>query len=101
MTRKQDSAKAVDWKEVIRGQEDFLRPLIREVLQQVLEAEMDERWVPRRGNGVRTGKATEPATTAGRSSRGLGSWNCACRRTGRADFEPRSSNATSEVKKRW
>jgi hypothetical protein len=49
MTRKQDSAKAVDWKEVIRGQEDFLRPLIREVLQQVLEAEMDERWVPRRG----------------------------------------------------
>ena len=42
MTRKQDSAKAVDWKEVIRGQEDFLRPLIREVLQQVLEAEMDE-----------------------------------------------------------
>src|SRR4051794_20979482 len=42
MTRKQDSAKAVDWKEVMRGQEDFLRPLIREVIQQVLEAEMEE-----------------------------------------------------------
>ena len=34
MTRKQDSAKAVDWKEVMREQEDFLRPLIREVIQQ-------------------------------------------------------------------
>src|SRR3982750_919354 len=42
MTRKQDSAKAVDWKEVMRGQEDFLRPLIREVIQQVLEAEMEK-----------------------------------------------------------
>ena len=42
MTRKQNSAKAVEWKEVIRGQEDFLRPLIREVVQQVLEAEMEE-----------------------------------------------------------
>jgi putative transposase len=42
MTRKQDSAKAVDWKEVMREQEDFLRPLIREVIQQVLEAEMEE-----------------------------------------------------------
>jgi putative transposase len=42
MTRKQESAKAVDWKEVMRGQEDFLRPLIREVIQQVLEAEMEE-----------------------------------------------------------
>ena len=42
MTRKQNNAKAVDWKEVMRGQEDFLRPLIREVVQQVLEAEMEE-----------------------------------------------------------
>jgi transposase-like protein len=42
MTRKQNSAKAVDWKEVIGGQEDFLRPLIRAVVQQVLEAEMEE-----------------------------------------------------------
>jgi len=42
MTRKQDSAKAVDWKGLMAQQEDFLRPLIREVLQQVLEAEMDE-----------------------------------------------------------
>src|SRR5919199_2930693 len=42
MTRKQDNAKAPNWKELISEQEDFLRPLIREVIQQVLEAEMDE-----------------------------------------------------------
>ena len=42
MTRKQDSAKSVNWKELMAGQEDFLRPLIEEVIQQVMEAEMDE-----------------------------------------------------------
>ena len=42
MTRKQNSAKKLDWKEVLAEQEDFLRPLIQEVVQQVLEAEMDE-----------------------------------------------------------
>jgi len=42
MTRKQDNAKQTNWIEVMKGQEDFLRPLIREVLQEVLEAEMDE-----------------------------------------------------------
>jgi len=29
MTRKQDSAKRTDWKELMAGQEDFLRPLIQ------------------------------------------------------------------------
>lgn len=42
MTRKQDSSKATNWKEFMAGQEDFLRPLIQEVIQQVLEAEMEE-----------------------------------------------------------
>ncbi len=42
MTRKQNSANKADWKEMMAGQEDFLRPLIREVLQQVMEAEMEE-----------------------------------------------------------
>jgi putative transposase len=32
----------VNWKEVMAEQEDMLRPLIQEVIQQVLEAEMDE-----------------------------------------------------------
>lgn len=42
MTRKQDNAKRTDWKELMAGQEDFLRPLIQEVVRQVLEAEMEE-----------------------------------------------------------
>jgi hypothetical protein len=50
----------------MREQEDFLRPLIREVIQQVLEAEMGRRWEPREASGLRTGKATGPATTVGR-----------------------------------
>src|SRR5215469_7520872 len=40
MTRKQDSAKKTTWK--MSEQEDFLRPLIREILQEILETEMDE-----------------------------------------------------------
>jgi transposase-like protein len=42
MTRKQDNAKRRNWKASMAQQEDFLRPLIQEVVQQVLEAEMDE-----------------------------------------------------------
>jgi transposase-like protein len=42
MTRKQDSAKKTNWKELMSEQEDFLRPLVRETLQEVLETEMDE-----------------------------------------------------------
>ena len=37
MTRKQNTAKKVDWKEMMAEQPDFLRPLIQEVLQQILE----------------------------------------------------------------
>lgn len=42
MTRKQNSAKKSNWKELMAQQEDFLRPLIQEVIQQVLEGEMEE-----------------------------------------------------------
>ncbi len=42
MARKRDSAKKTNWKEVMKEQEDFLRPMIREVRQEVLEAEMEE-----------------------------------------------------------
>lgn len=42
MTRKQDSAKKQDWKALMADREDFLRPLVQEVVQQVMEAEMDE-----------------------------------------------------------
>lgn len=42
MTRSKDNAKKRNPKEVFVEQEDFLRGLIQQVLQQVLEAEMDE-----------------------------------------------------------
>jgi len=42
MTRKQNTAKQINWKELMAGGSDFLRPLVQEVVQQVLEAEMDE-----------------------------------------------------------
>ena len=42
MTRKQNNASQTNWKALIANQEDFLKPLIREVLQQVLESEMEE-----------------------------------------------------------
>ena len=42
MTRKQNIAKAINWKELMAEQEDFLRPLIEQVIQQVLEGEMEE-----------------------------------------------------------
>jgi transposase-like protein len=42
MTRKKDNAKTLDLKALLAEQDDFLRPLIEAVVQQVLEAEMDE-----------------------------------------------------------
>ena len=42
MTRKKDSAEKKSWEELMNEDADFLRPLMREVVQQVLEAEMDE-----------------------------------------------------------
>jgi putative transposase len=42
MTRKKDSAEPTNWKEIFAEQQDSLRGLIQAVLQEVLEAEMDE-----------------------------------------------------------
>jgi putative transposase len=45
MARKQDSPKEEAWKDVLSKvvkEENFLRPLVEQVVQQVLEAEMDE-----------------------------------------------------------
>lgn len=41
MTRKKDSAKA-DWKAAMAEDPDFMKGLVREVLQQILESEMEE-----------------------------------------------------------
>jgi putative transposase len=42
MTGKKSNTSAVDWKAVMEGQKDFVKSLVQEVLQQVLEAEMLE-----------------------------------------------------------
>jgi len=42
MTGRKSNTSSVDWKAVMEGQKDFLKPLIQEVIQQVLEAEMVE-----------------------------------------------------------
>lgn len=52
MTRKQDSARKQNWKDLVAGQEDFLKPLVQEVVQQVLELEMEETL--QAGKGERT-----------------------------------------------
>ena len=45
MTRKQDSPKEHAWKEALTKvvkEENFLRPLVEQIVQQILEGEMDE-----------------------------------------------------------
>jgi transposase-like protein len=42
MTRGQNSAGKQSWKELMANEPDFLKPLVQEVVQQVLEAEMEE-----------------------------------------------------------
>lgn len=52
MTQKQHSAGKQNWKELVAGQQDFLKPLVQEVVQQVLELEMEETL--QAGKGERT-----------------------------------------------
>jgi hypothetical protein len=42
MTRKKNTAERQSWKELMSEDADFLKPLLREIVQQVLEAEMEE-----------------------------------------------------------
>ncbi len=42
MTQKQNTAKEMDWKEIFRSDKDGMRALVQQVVQDVLEAEMDE-----------------------------------------------------------
>jgi putative transposase len=42
MTGTKRNTSAVEWKAIMEGQKDFLKPLVQEVIQQVLEAEMLE-----------------------------------------------------------
>ena len=42
MTEKKHNTSALEWKALMEDQKDFLKPLVQEVIQQVLEAEMQE-----------------------------------------------------------
>jgi hypothetical protein len=65
MSRKQNSTKKPDWKEMLAEQPGFLRPLVQDLVQEALEAEMDGPWVRLRVNGRRPGWVIAPGTTAG------------------------------------
>jgi putative transposase len=52
MAQKKRTTRERDWKEVLSGEGDFLRPLVQEVVQEVLEAEMEE--CLQAGKGERT-----------------------------------------------
>ena len=66
MTRKKNTSKQLKLKEIFAEQEDFLRILIQQVVQQVLEAEMEETVGRRRASGHQIGSGTARAITAAR-----------------------------------
>src|SRR3954470_14601422 len=70
MTQKQHSAKEQpDWKEIFRSDRDGLRALVQQVVQDVLEAEMDETLGAQKGErtesrvGYRSGHYTRTLVT--------------------------------------
>ena len=67
MARPKIKRKGVDWKELLKEEEDFLKAAIQEVVQEVLEAEMDE------AVGARKNERTTDRTSyrSGYYSRGL------------------------------
>ena len=66
MARKKDSAGERNWKDVIGENPDFLRPLVQQVIQQVLESDMEEALgAPRRASARRAEQATGLVITGG------------------------------------
>src|SRR3954467_3301110 len=49
MTQKKDNAKQQDWKDVFGSGPDGLRALVQQVVQEVLEAEMDDTVAAQKG----------------------------------------------------
>ena len=69
MTQKKNKRSRLDWKEWLRKDEDFLRAWVEEVLQQILEAEMEEALGAAKGErtlgrlGYRSGYYTRTLVT--------------------------------------
>lgn len=101
MTQKKDIAKTPDWKEIFGSGPDGLRSLVQEVVQEVLEAEMDETVGAQKSErtpdrvGYRAGYYTRTFVTQ------WGSWCCGFRRTGKEDSGRKCSSAISAVKRHW
>jgi transposase-like protein len=71
MTRKQDSPKEQAWKEALTKvvkEENFPRPLVEQIVQQILEAEMDETAGAEKSERTPTRVGYRTATMAGRWS---------------------------------
>lgn len=49
MTRRDDSTAVVDWKEALSEDEEFLRPVVQRLVQEILESEMDKALQARKG----------------------------------------------------
>ena len=93
--------KGLDWKELLKEEKDFLKAAIEEVVQEVLEAEMDE------AIGARKSERTpeRPSYRSGYYSRGLvtgwASWNWKYRKIGKGVSARKSLSAINAAKKRW
>jgi transposase-like protein len=101
MTRKQDNAKKANWKELMKEQEDFLRPLIREVLQEVLEVEMEEALGAEKGErtasrrGYRSGYYDRTLVTR------VGKLELRVPQDRQGHFRTECSSDISAVRRRW
>jgi transposase-like protein len=93
MARKQNTPSREEWKaalvELVK-EGDYLRTVVQKVVQQILEAEMDEALGAEKGErtpsrrGYRSGHYPRTLITR------VASWNCECRRTGRGTFAQKS-----------
>jgi hypothetical protein len=66
MTKTESKTASAAVKDILVSSPDGLREVIRAVLQEVLEAEMEEAWALRRASALRSGLATARAFTAAR-----------------------------------
>ena len=101
MTRKQDSAKKTNWKELMSEQEDFLRPLIREILQEVLETEMDEALGAEKGERTANRRGYRSEYYGRTLVTRVGKLELRVPQDRQGHFRRRSSSVIRAPKKRW
>ena len=87
-------------KELLKGDPDGRRGVVRAVLREVPEAEVTDALGAARASAAPAGSATARATPAARWSPGSASWSRGCRRTGTGASRPSCSSATSAPSRR-